>query len=67
MIEALELPPKFYFTGHSAGAAMGMLYACHHPERIAGLFLQSPASVEDETSENFTYDPYTIRKDDGAD
>jgi len=44
-----------------------MLYACHHPDRIAGLFLQSPASVEDETSENFTYDPYTIRKDDSVD
>ena len=63
LIEALgdTLPPKFYLSGHSAGGAFSMLYACHHPERLAGLFLQSPACIEDTTAPDFVYDPYTIR------
>ena len=67
VVEACELPRKFYFSGHSAGGAMVMLYASYHPERIEGLFLQSPAAAEDETSENFKYDPYTLRNEDHAD
>jgi pimeloyl-ACP methyl ester carboxylesterase len=68
-IEALgdELPPKFYLSGHSAGGAMCMMYASAHPERIEGMFLQSPASIEDETSPDWVYDPYTIRLSDTED
>ena len=69
LIEALgdTLPPKFYLSGHSAGGAYSILYACHHPERLAGLFLQSPACIEDATAPDFVYDPYTFRmKDDSA-
>lgn len=67
VVEALELPPKFWFSGHSNGGFLVMLYACYHPERIEGLFLQSPAAAEDETSEDFKYDPYAIRNEDHAD
>ena len=38
-----------------------MLYASYHPERIDGLFLQSPACAEDTTRAGWEYDPYTIR------
>ena len=38
-----------------------MLYASHHPERLEGLFLQSPACAEDETRPGWVYDPYDIR------
>ena len=38
-----------------------MLYCCYHPERIEGLFLQSPACAENEKKEGWVYDPYTIR------
>lgn len=49
VVEALnpDLPDKFYLSGHSAGGLLCMLYAINHPERIDGLFLQSPAGVED--------------------
>ena len=67
MIDKLDLPPKFYFSGHSFGGALGMLYACNHPERLEGLFLQSSAGAEDETAEGWTYDPYTIRTSSDAD
>lgn len=60
-----DLPPKFYLSGHSAGGAMSMLYAIHHPERIEGLFLQSPACIEDLTDQ--VYDPYTVRLSDAED
>ena len=51
-----DLPKKFYMSGHSAGGYQCMLYACFHPERIEGIFLQSPAGVEDETRPGFVYD-----------
>ena len=38
-----------------------MLYASYHPERIEGMFLQSPACAEDETRPGWEYDPYDIR------
>lgn len=38
-----------------------MLYASYHPERIEGMFLQSPACAEDETREGWVYDPYSVR------
>lgn len=65
-IEALgdKLPQKFYLTGHSNGGYMSMLYAMTHPERIEGLFLQSPACSEDETREGYQYDPYALRMQD---
>ena len=44
---------------------MTMLYAIHHPERIDGIFLQSPACIEDLTDQ--VYDPYTIRLSDQKD
>ena len=39
LIEALDLPAKFYMSGHSAGGAQMMMYVCRHPERCEGLFL----------------------------
>ena len=63
MLDA-DLPAKFYMSGHSAGGFQFMLYACYHPERIEGMFLQSPAGTEDETREGWVYDPYSIRIDD---
>ena len=44
-----------------------MLYASHHPERLEGLFLQSPACAEDETRPGWVYDPYDIRLGDTED
>ena len=64
VIGALDLPPKFYVSGHSAGGAQLMIYASAFPERIEGMFLQSPAAAEDHTREGYVYDPYTIRKKD---
>ena len=63
LIEALgkDLPQKFFFTGHSAGGYQAMLYASHHPDRILGLFLMSPACSEPFDK---TYDPYTQRLSD---
>ena len=40
---------------------MCMMYASAHPERIEGMFLQSPASIEDQTSPDWVYDPYSNR------
>lgn len=34
---------KVYLAGFSFGAGVACLYACHHPEKIAGLFLVAPA------------------------
>ena len=34
VIDALDLPPKFFLTGHAAGGYQAMLYASVHPERI---------------------------------
>ena len=53
-----ELPAKFYLHGHSYGAYIGSLYACTFPERIAALFLNSPAGPEG-IPEN--YDIYNLR------
>jgi len=63
IVEALDLPPKFYLSGHSAGGTQLMLYASAFPERIEGMFLQSPGAAEDQSVEGFVYDPYTIRTD----
>ena len=69
LITALDdvLPAKFYMSGHSAGGHQVMLYASRHPERIEGLFLQSPMCSEDQTSPEWVYDPYTIRISDEED
>ena len=63
LIEALgnDLPAKFYLSGHSAGGCMSMLYASYHPEKIDGMFLQSPACAEDQTADGWEYKPYEIR------
>ena len=44
-----------------------MLYASYHPDRIEGLFLQSPACAEDETRPGWVYDPYSVRLVDSED
>jgi len=62
-----DLPAKFYLSAHSAGGFQSMLYASTHPERIDGLFLQSPACAEDETREGWVYNPYEIRLTDAED
>ena len=59
-----DLPPRFYLSAHSLGGYQAMLYACYHPERIEGMFLQSPACVEDQTRDGWVYDPYTVRRGD---
>ena len=61
------LPEKFYLSGHSAGGFQCMLYASYHPERIEGLFLQSPACAEDQSDPNWVYDPYEVRLVDNED
>jgi pimeloyl-ACP methyl ester carboxylesterase len=53
-----ELPSKFFFHGHSHGGYMASLYASKHPERIAGLFLNSPIGPESIPEE---YDVYNLR------
>ena len=53
-----ELPPKFYLHGHSYGGYIGSLYACANPERIAALFLNSPAGPEGIPED---YDIYKLR------
>ena len=47
-----DLPNKFFLHGHSYGAYISSLYACSYPERIAALFLNSPAGPEAQP-ENF--------------
>jgi len=44
-----------------------MLYACNHPERIDGIFFQSPACATDDTRPGYIYDPYTQRVADNED
>ena len=56
-----ELPPKFFMSAHSLGGGQTMNYICRHPERISGMFFQSPACAEDITDPNWVYDPYTVR------
>ena len=41
-----ELPDSFFVVTHSWGGYLGMLYASHHPERIAGMFCFSPPCTE---------------------
>ena len=43
-----ELPEKFFLIGHSYGGYVSSLYACRHPERISGLFLNSAVGSEAE-------------------
>lgn len=40
---------------------MVMLYASYFPQRVDGIFLQSPAGIENEAAEDFVYDPYNLR------
>ena len=56
--DALNLPEKFYLSGHSMGGYLSSLYASVRPERIEQLFLISPG-IESYRKE--TYDPYTLR------
>ena len=39
LIDNLDLPPKFFISGHSAGGCQAMWYISRHPERCAGIFL----------------------------
>ena len=52
MIDALELPQKFYISGHSYGNYLACLYASLKPERIESIFLNSPCYMN-------PYDPKT--------
>ena len=60
LIDNLDLPPKFFISGHSAGGCQAMWYISRHPERCAGIFLQSPAGTEDSTREGFDYEQYVV-------
>ena len=63
----MDLPPKFFMSAHSGGAVQTMIYVSRRPERIEGLFLQSPAGVEDQFAPDFKADPYNYRFDDQVD
>ena len=52
MLDALDMPDKFYLVGHSWGGWGSMMIASIKPERLEGLFLMSPAGTEG-------YDPAT--------
>ena len=54
-------------SAHSGGAVQTMIYVCRHPERIEGLFLQSPGAVEDQSASDFKVDLYNYRFDDQVD
>ena len=66
LIDKLDLPPKFYLAGHSAGGAQSMMYASRCPERIEGLFLIDPAGAEDQSRQGYEYDQYSFRIDDNS-
>ena len=53
-----DLPEKFFVHGHSYGGYLSALFACNHPERIAGLFLNSAIGAESIPPD---YDPSQIR------
>lgn len=44
-----------------------MLYVSAHPERVEGMFMQSPACAEDQDREGWVYDPYNLRITDAED
>ena len=46
LLDALDLPPKFFLLGHSWGGYGSMMIASIKPERLDGLYLMSPAGVE---------------------
>lgn len=52
------MPEKFFLHGHSYGGYISSIFACAHPDRIAGLFLNSAIGAEAEPPE---YDPHKIR------
>ena len=58
MDEEEELPAQFYLHGHSYGGYIGSLFACACPNRIAALFLNSPAGPEGIPAE---FDVYKLR------
>ena len=53
-----EIPEKFFISGHSYGGFISSLFACAHPDRIDGLFLNSPIGAEAEPED---FDPLTVR------
>ena len=55
-IDAMDLPDKFFLSGHSLGGYSASLYATQRPERIESLFLMSPAGTETHDPNN--YDKY---------
>ena len=57
-----EMPEKFFLHGHSYGGYISSIFAVAHPERIAGLFLNSAIGAEPEPS---NYDPMNIRVSSG--
>ena len=59
VFDKLDLPAKFYLSGHSYGGWMGSLYASRHPERISKLFMISPAGTQ--PYDPSSYDPYKLR------
>ena len=47
-----EIPEKFFISGHSYGGFISSLFACAHPDRIDGLFLNSPIGAEAEPEDS---------------
>lgn len=61
--QKVELPDKFYLSGHSFGGYQCALYASRNPERIKKVFFLSPANFE-AYDPNKEYDIYSFRTDD---
>ena len=58
MTQNNEIPEKFFLAGHSYGGFISSLFACAHPHRINGLFLNSPIGAETEPED---FDPLAVR------
>ena len=59
LIEALNLPEKFFIAAHAQGNYLMSLYACQRPERVEAFFMISPTHME--AYDKNDYDPYNVR------
>ena len=59
VIDALDLPEKFYIAAHAEGNYLMALYASQRPERIEAFFMISPTHME--AYNKADYDPYSVR------
>ena len=59
LIEALDLPEKFYVAAHAQGNYLMSLYASSRPERIEAFFMISPTHME--AYDKRDYDPFSTR------